>query len=480
MPDFANFLEPPPPPSSPAALPLISRSIIDAGDPNSKPPSKLGSRDSDPQLKSECPNPKPDEQCNELDTELNYKSDSTIEHQDSDLSSEPELRVVHREDEVKCQSNGEIRVRGCQRDIKRFATANKSLDEFVKDWVTRSVKAGVPEHRCFLPFLSQAPKSVECPVCQNLIFPGEDLSCSVRGCQVVVHQLCAIERLGFSSTKQFKCPQHVCFACNKMNHIWRCIKCLIASHDKCAAFPEYVVHLTSHPGRVICWKHHPDWRLEKEHEDPIKSIEEIFTHLPLPYMEEEFKINLNWKDANDGKLEPPSYEPIKRNVYLIKKKRDNVGADIGCTNCSSTKCSDSCICRVQSISCSKACRCSGKCSNRPFREEKKIKLVKTELCGWGVVAAESIKKGDFIIEYIGEVIDDALCEKRLWQMKYSGEKNFYMCEIRKDFTIDATFKGNYSRFLNHSCDPNCKLEKWLNVRHVLVFLLIETLKWESH
>ena len=58
------------------------------------------------------------------------------------------------------------------------------------------------------------------------------------------------------------------------------------------------------------------------------------------------------------------------------------------------------------------------------------------------------------------VISDAQCEKRLWDMKYRGDKKFYMCEITKDFTIDATFKGNSSRFLNHSCDPNCKLEKW--------------------
>lgn len=58
------------------------------------------------------------------------------------------------------------------------------------------------------------------------------------------------------------------------------------------------------------------------------------------------------------------------------------------------------------------------------------------------------------------VIDDVLCEQRLWDMKHRGDRNFYMCEIRKDFTIDATFKGNASRFLNHSCNPNCKLEKW--------------------
>lgn len=29
-------------------------------------------------------------------------------------------------------------------------------------------------------------------------------------------------------------------------------------------------------------------------------------------------------------------------------------------------------------------------------------LVQTEFCGWGVEAAETINKGGFIIEYIGE------------------------------------------------------------------------------
>ncbi|EEE57356.1 hypothetical protein OsJ_07493 [Oryza sativa Japonica Group] len=143
------------------------------------------------------------------------------------------------------------------------------------------------------------------------------------------------------------------------------------------------------------------------------------------------------------------------------KKRPDSRAEAGCTNCSAdSTCKDDCECRGLYMSCSKNCHCSDMCTNKPFRKDKKIKAVKTKRCGWGAISLEPLEKGDFIIEYVGEVINDATCEQRLWDMKRRGDKNFYMCEISKDFTIDATFKGNTSRFLNHSCDPNCKLEKW--------------------
>lgn len=90
-----------------------------------------------------------------------------------------------------------------------------------------------------------------------------------------------------------------------------------------------------------------------------------------------------------------------------------------------------------------------------------MKIVKTEKCGSGIVADEDIKRKEFVIEYVGEVIDDKTCEERLWKMKHSGETNFYLCEINRDTVIDATYKGNKSRYINHSCCPNTEMQKWM-------------------
>jgi len=38
--------------------------------------------------------------------------------------------------------------------------------------------------------------------------------------------------------------------------------------------------------------------------------------------------------------------------------------------------------------------------------------------------------------------------------------NYYMLTIDKDCIIDAGPMGNLSRFMNHSCDPNCETQKW--------------------
>ncbi|KAF4318555.1 hypothetical protein BBO99_00000957 [Phytophthora kernoviae] len=53
-------------------------------------------------------------------------------------------------------------------------------------------------------------------------------------------------------------------------------------------------------------------------------------------------------------------------------------------------------------------------------------------------------------------------ERRLLEhaKKSPEDKNMYIMELGKGEYIDARFKGSVSRFINHSCDPNCHLLKW--------------------
>ncbi|KAJ7970077.1 Histone-lysine N-methyltransferase ASHH3 [Quillaja saponaria] len=167
-----------------------------------------------------------------------------------------------------------------------------------------------------------------------------------------------------------------------------------------------------------------------------------------------------WKDM--------PFTSIKRNIYLTKKMKRRLEDDGIFCSCSlspgsSSVCGRDCQCGMLLSSCSSVCKCGNSCLNKPFqhRPVKKMKLVKTEKCGSGIVADEDVKQGEFVIEYVGEVIDDKTCEERLWNMKHRGETNFYLCEINRDMVIDATYKGNKSRYINHSCRPNTEMQKWI-------------------
>lgn len=61
------------------------------------------------------------------------------------------------------------------------------------------------------------------------------------------------------------------------------------------------------------------------------------------------------------------------------------------------------------------------------------------------------KKWDFVIEYTGEVIRNALADYRELTYNEQGFGDCYMFRASKNTVIDATFKGSEARFLNHSC-----------------------------
>jgi len=74
--------------------------------------------------------------------------------------------------------------------------------------------------------------------------------------------------------------------------------------------------------------------------------------------------------------------------------------------------------------------------------------------GLGGFAAQRIRKGTRIIEYIGERITSEEGDRR-----YSDEDehpHVLLFVVDKHTVIDAAVGGNDARFINHSCEPNCK------------------------
>jgi hypothetical protein len=72
-------------------------------------------------------------------------------------------------------------------------------------------------------------------------------------------------------------------------------------------------------------------------------------------------------------------------------------------------------------------------------------LVKRSAAGLGLFANKQYRKGDEIIEYLGETISTAEGNQR-------GGK--YLFELNDQWMIDGKSRSNIARYLNHSCRPN--------------------------
>jgi SET domain-containing protein len=80
--------------------------------------------------------------------------------------------------------------------------------------------------------------------------------------------------------------------------------------------------------------------------------------------------------------------------------------------------------------------------------------------GWGLFAGEKIYRGDFIMQYIGEIFSTNSEQGKARVKEYSNSTCTYLMKTSKGEVIDPTYKGNLARFINHSCEPNCITQKW--------------------
>ncbi|XP_072302120.1 uncharacterized protein nsd1b [Eucyclogobius newberryi] len=197
-----------------------------------------------------------------------------------------------------------------------------------------------------------------------------------------------------------------------------------------------------------------------------KALEEAADRFRELQAEKELR-QLQEDRKNDRK--PPPYKHIKVNRPIGKVQIFSADlSEIPRCNCKASDDSpcgmdSECINRMLLYECHpQVCPAGEKCLNQAFtkREYSTVEIFRTLSRGWGLRCGHDIKKGQFVSEYVGEVIDEEECRSRIRDAQENDIGNFYMLTLDKDRIIDAGPKGNEARFMNHSCRPNCETQKW--------------------
>uniref|UniRef100_A0A0N5BFV8 Histone-lysine N-methyltransferase n=1 Tax=Strongyloides papillosus TaxID=174720 RepID=A0A0N5BFV8_STREA len=169
---------------------------------------------------------------------------------------------------------------------------------------------------------------------------------------------------------------------------------------------------------------------------------------------------------------PPTmgFEKIIKNVYRCEPDIDYRLADEVC-DCrppdpsniqENSGCGENCISRCMNLECHGCAFGRKGCSNRRMqrRQNAPVEAFWAGIKGWGLRAKADISKGDFIMEYCGEVLNGKQENRRARRYAKDNQKHHYFMHLTSLTTIDAYYKGNISRCMNHSCDPNAQTEKW--------------------
>ena len=89
---------------------------------------------------------------------------------------------------------------------------------------------------------------------------------------------------------------------------------------------------------------------------------------------------------------------------------------------------------------------------------RKIQARKSGIHGRGVFALEDIAEGETLIEYVGEIISWKEALRRHPHDPKDPNHTFYF-SLDDGRVIDALHGGNSSRWINHSCNPNCEADE---------------------
>ena len=295
---------------------------------------------------------------------------------------------------------------------------------------------------------------------------------------------------------KFVCPMHVCDLCGKgresaknRSELYPCWLCPRAYHLNCippsCKYHEYLLLCPEHSEDMEL-PHLPGWDDgNAQAESRTAGAAEVGEHSEgwlsmvlsslLPRGKTAFRLPVPVFDEVNSKPKPYGQIPCLK--YLCKMVSKEPGPECQCVG----QCGEGCLNRMLHIECVGGgkggeedgdgkkekyhnCNVGPNCGNRAFKNKEYIKhqLFREGGCGWGLRTMEDVKKGQLVFEYVGEVIDDEILEARLTEhaRDHPNDHNMYIMELESGYYLDARSRGNASRFINHSCAPNCMLQKW--------------------
>lgn len=112
----------------------------------------------------------------------------------------------------------------------------------------------------------------------------------------------------------------------------------------------------------------------------------------------------------------------------------------------------------------KSIKKAGKLGQRPkqFRRESrkpnpKVMVQRSPLHGLGLWAQYPIKAGEFLVEYVGQIITAE--ENEALQSHTDDPNHTFSFGLECGLIIDGGVEGNISRYINHSCAPNAEFRE---------------------
>lgn len=169
-----------------------------------------------------------------------------------------------------------------------------------------------------------------------------------------------------------------------------------------------------------------------------------------------------------------SFVHIDKNIYLdmdLQRAAKNIGDPIPCDN----DCGENspCFNVTAYMECDDTCRSSNKCCNQeaqlPFDISSVMEVFYINKdVGVGVRAKRDLREHEFLGIFAGVYLNKADHAQR------KRTKCQYTIDIGADGrrfpvqAIDPRYYGNQTRFINHSCNPNCETMSWIVAREWVV------------